>query len=176
MPRDAAHERRGNRNAGGGGGEVMDGQRDHLREIGHGGFTAVALPVGVGGETDGGVEREMRGERAKPLRIERQNILQAQDGVGEHATHQAEQQHGPGVLPPVVLLTGAHAHEPVGEPLQRTEHGVEPSATIGVEHLREVKAHGLRNRRKGDDVEGELQPAGSLHKRFVKIFQDRPSR
>ena len=72
--------------------------------------------------------------------------------------------------------SGAHAHEAVGEPLERTEHGVEPGAAMGVEHLHEVKAHGLRDRREGDDVEGELEPAGSLHKRLVKIFQDAPSR
>ena len=115
-------------------------------------------------------------ERAEALRIQRQMVLQAQDGVGEQAAHQAEQQHGPGILPPVLLLVGAHAHEPVGEPLQRTKHGVEPGAAIGVEHLHEIKAHGFRDRREGDDVEGELQPAGNLHRRFVKIFQDEPSR
>jgi hypothetical protein len=93
----------------------------------------------------------MRGERAQPLRIERQNILQAQDGVGEHATHEAEQQHGPGILPPILLMIRAHAHEPVGEAFERFEHGVEPGPSPGVEHLREVKPHWFRNRREGDD-------------------------
>ena len=60
MPGDAAHECRGKRDAGGGGAEVVNHQRDHLREVGHGGFAGVALPVGVGGEADGGVEREVR--------------------------------------------------------------------------------------------------------------------
>jgi len=96
--------------------------------------------------------------------------LQTQDGVGENAAHQAEQQHGPGILPPVLFLVRAHAHEPAGKAFERFEHGVEPGATIGVEHLHEVKAHGFRDRCEGGDVEDELEPAGSLHRRFVKIF------
>ena len=104
MPRDAAHQRRGDGDAGGRRAEVVNHQRDHLREIGHGGFAAVALPVGVRREADGGVERQIRRQRAKALRIERQKILQPQNRISEHAAHQAEQQHGPGVLPPVLLL------------------------------------------------------------------------
>src|SRR5208283_4761546 len=42
---------------------------------------------------------------------------------------------------------------------------------MGVEHLREVKAHGFRDRRERDDVEGELQPAGGLHRRWLKFFR-----
>ena len=77
MPRDAAHERRGDGDAGGGGDEVMKCQPDHLREIGHGGFAAVALPVGVGGETGRGVEGKIGLTPAESLRIQRQNMLQA---------------------------------------------------------------------------------------------------
>ena len=57
IPRDAAHERRRQRDARGRRAEVVDNQRDHLREIRHRGFAGVALPVGVGGEADGRVER-----------------------------------------------------------------------------------------------------------------------
>ena len=60
VPGEAAHERRGDGDAGGRGDEVVKGQRDHLREIRHGGFAAVALPVGVGREADRGVERQVR--------------------------------------------------------------------------------------------------------------------
>ena len=67
VPRDAAHQRRGDGDAGGGGDEVVKRQPDHLREIRHRGFAAVALPVGVGGETDGGVERQMRAQRGRVL-------------------------------------------------------------------------------------------------------------
>ena len=71
MPRDAAHERCGDRDADRRGGEIMDRERDHLGEIRHGRFATVVLPIGVGRETDGRVERQMRHQRRQALRIER---------------------------------------------------------------------------------------------------------
>ena len=61
----------------------MEGQPHHLREIGHGGFAAVALPVGVGGEADRRVEGQIGAQRAESLRVERQQVLQPQDDIGE---------------------------------------------------------------------------------------------
>ncbi len=90
MPCYAAHQRGGDGDTGGGGKKVVDGQRDHLREIRHRRFAAVALPVGVRRETDGGVKREMFGQRAEMLRIERQVLLQAQNCVSEKTAHEAE--------------------------------------------------------------------------------------
>ena len=69
--------------------EVMDRQRDHLAEIAHGGFRNVALPVGIGAETDGGIERQVGSHIGQALRIQRQPLLQAQQQV-------AEQQRPPG--------------------------------------------------------------------------------
>ena len=129
---------------------------DHLREIGHGGFAAVALPVGVGGEAHGGVERQVRAQRAEALRIERQQMLQPQDRVGEQAAHQAEQQHGEGVLLPVLLLVRLHAHQPIGEPLQRPEHRVEPGPAIGIEHPHEIKPHRLGDQRRARRRRGQV--------------------
>ena len=54
MPRT---ERRSDGDAGRSGHKIMKSQANHLREVRHGGFAAVALPVGVGRETDCGVER-----------------------------------------------------------------------------------------------------------------------
>ena len=66
MPRDAPHQRRREGDARGGRDEVMDHQRHHLGEIGHGGFAGVALPVGVGGEARGGVEGQVGLSAPKP--------------------------------------------------------------------------------------------------------------
>ena len=104
MPRNAAHQRSGDGDAGRGGDEIVKRQPDHLREVRHRAFAAVALPVGVGGETDRGVEREMLAQRPELLRIERQQMLQAQNRVSEQAAHQTEEQHRERVLFPVVLL------------------------------------------------------------------------
>ena len=96
----------------------MEDQCDHLREIGHGGLTDIALPIGVGGEAGGGVERQVRADGSKTLRIERQPLLQPQNGVGKEAAHQAEQQHGKGVFLPILLPIVLNSHQPIGQPLR----------------------------------------------------------
>ncbi len=57
--RKAAEQRKGERDARRRREEVVDGQAEHLAEVRHRRFAAIALPVGVGGETDRGVERKM---------------------------------------------------------------------------------------------------------------------
>ena len=53
--------------------EVVVREAGHLREIAHGRLAAVGLPVRVGRERRGGVERQRRRDRAESLRIERQH-------------------------------------------------------------------------------------------------------
>ncbi len=60
-----------------GGNEIVHGEAEHLSEMAHRGLAAVVLPVGVGDEADGGVEREVGRDRVEPARIERQKVLQA---------------------------------------------------------------------------------------------------
>ena len=56
---DSANEGDGEGNADGGGGEVVIGEASHLREIAHRGFWRVHLPIGIGGEGNGGVPGEV---------------------------------------------------------------------------------------------------------------------
>ena len=49
--------------------EIMKCQPHHLREVRHGGFADVALPIRVGGETCRGVERQIRANSGQALRI-----------------------------------------------------------------------------------------------------------
>ena len=150
--------------------EIVKRQPDHLREIRHGGFPAVALPIGVGRETDRGIEGEMRAHRAESLRIQRQDMLQPQNRVSEQATHQAEEQHGEGVLFPIVLFAGIDSHQAIGQSLQRTQHRIEPGSAIGIEHLQQIKPHRLGDQHERDKVESELKPTGSLHGSSLRIF------
>ena len=101
----------------------------------------------------------MRAGRAKTLRIQREQMLQPQDRVSEQTAHQTEQQHGQGVLFPILLALRLHPHQAIGEPLQRSQHGVEPGSAVGIEHPQEIKPHRFGDRRKRDDEESELQPA-----------------
>ena len=47
----------------------------------------------------------------------------------------------------------------IGQPLQRTEHRIEPGPAVRIEHLHQIKPHRLRDQRERDEVEGELNPA-----------------
>ena len=85
VPGDAPHQGGGDGDAHRGRKEVVRGQGHHLRQIGHGAFAAVVLPVGVGGETGRGIKGQVAGHPAEALGIERQDALQPQDEIGQAA-------------------------------------------------------------------------------------------
>ena len=64
-PREAADQRDEHGHARGSGQEVLHGEPEHLREIAHRGFADVALPIGVGREAHGRVERRVRAHGAR---------------------------------------------------------------------------------------------------------------
>ncbi len=55
-------------------------------------LATIGLPVGVGDEGDGRVEGEMPGQSAKPLRVERQQVLEEQDRKEQSKTCGIEDQ------------------------------------------------------------------------------------
>ncbi len=91
---------RGDGDPGGGGGEVLHRQPGHLRQVAGRALAGIELPVGVGEEADGGVERQVRREAGEPARIERQDVLQPQDGVEEQKRRSAEGHQRDGVGQP----------------------------------------------------------------------------
>ena len=163
VPGDAAHQRGGDGDAGGGGREVVQRQPDHLREIRHGRFAAVELPVGVGGKARGGVEGEVRRQTGEILRVKRKMVLVPQDEIGEQHAHEAEQQHGNRVAHPALLLLGIDAAHPVGQAFHRPDDAVDPRLAVGIEHFDVEHPHQVQPERLGDqeqdaDVERELGP------------------
>lgn len=75
-------------------------------------LAGISLPVGVGDKADGGVEGQIGGHAADPVRIQRQRPLGAQDRVKRHEAHEVEGQHchrigGPGHLALWVDASGA---------------------------------------------------------------------
>ena len=149
----------------------MNDQRDHLREVRHRRFAAVTLPVGIGRETDGGVERQIGTHRAESLRIQRQQMLQAQDGVGEQTTDQAEEEHGKRVLFPIMLFAGVHAHQAIGKSFQRFDDRVNPGPPVRIQDLAKVKPHWLRDGREHGDVESKLEPARRGHSQSLEFLR-----
>ena len=75
-------------------------QCQHLRQVAHGGFATVALPVGVGREADCRVERRVGRVRRETLRVQRQAVLQSQDQIHERKAEDIEQHGRDGVALP----------------------------------------------------------------------------
>ena len=75
---DQGHQ---HRHAGGRRNKILHAQAEHLRQIAHRRFAAVALPVRVRGKADGGVERRIGTIGGKALRIERQDLLHSQQQI-----------------------------------------------------------------------------------------------
>lgn len=136
--------------------KIVYDQGDHLGEVQHCRFPAVTLPVCVGGETDRGVEREVRAQGAEALGIERQPLLQPQNPISEQATHQAEEQHGSRIFLPILLLAGADSHRPISDPLQRLEERVKPGPARGIQDLDQVEPHRFSDQRHGRHIHPEL--------------------
>jgi hypothetical protein len=71
MPGDSAHQSRRDANADGSGQPVVEGQGHHLREVAHGRFTAITLPVGIGSEACRSIKRQVFAYCRQLLRVER---------------------------------------------------------------------------------------------------------
>ena len=73
-PREPAHQRYRQRDAGGSGDELVKGQAGHLCQVAHGLLACVELPVGVGGEAGGSIESELLLDIRQALRVKERSI------------------------------------------------------------------------------------------------------
>jgi hypothetical protein len=107
--RKGADEGHGNRNAGGRRHEVLHRQPGHLRQIRHGAFAAVVLPVGVADEADGGVERKLGANCRHAGRIEGQHRLQPHQRIKHQHAAEVEGEQRDRIGRPVLLFPFAGA-------------------------------------------------------------------
>ena len=163
-PLDATDQRHRDRDAHRRRTEVMRRQAGHLREIAHGRFGRVELPVGVGGKAGRGVPGQVGANIGNRLRIPRQMRLQPLDRVGQHQRHRGEAQHGEGILAPVHLLVGVHAAQLVDQPLDGAKDRVEPGA-LALENARHICAYRANRCQKNQGIKAKLQPAIGGHAR-----------
>ncbi|MCY1403166.1 hypothetical protein D9M71_183330 [compost metagenome] len=127
-PRNSSAQGNQHGKAGGSADEVLHGQASHLTQIADRRLTAVRLPVGIGDETHGGVER-LRPLHARQLRrVKRQMALQQQHAEHQHETCEVECQQGQGVFLPALLLLHIDPGQAVAALLHRAKHGREPGA------------------------------------------------
>ena len=163
VPGDPPHERRGHGDAGGGGDEIVEGEGDHLGEVRHRRLPPVALPVRVRRETDRRVEGEVLAHGTEALRVERQQVLQAQEGIGEEEPHQAEHQQGNGVPLPVLLGTRVDPHQPVEEPLDGFQDGIEERLPLRVQDPVQIHAHRPGDQQEKAQEKRKLHPSVEIH-------------
>jgi hypothetical protein len=177
MARDPAHERRGHRDAGGGGDEIVKSETHHLGEIRHRGLATVVLPIGVRGETHRRVEGEVLAHGTEPLGVERQQVLQAQDRIGKDDPDQAERQQGYRVPLPILLRFRVDPQEPVKKPFEGLDHRVEKGFPFRIQDPVEIEAHRLGDEKENPQKKPELNPAEPIHgmRSFLEFlgFEDR---
>jgi len=99
-------------------------QTGHLRQIAHGGFRRVGLPICVGGERDVSVPSKIRGHIRKFLRIPGQPLLEPLGQIEQNQGNAAEHQHRRAVFRPAHLLVFIHPAKPVHEALDWTQDRV----------------------------------------------------
>ncbi|MNV39419.1 hypothetical protein D3C71_1309980 [compost metagenome] len=130
VARQAAYQREQHGDAGGGGHEVLHRQRQHLRQIAHRGFAAIALPVGVGDKADGGVERRVRGDGAHGGGIQRQHALEALQAIDHRDADQVEGQHCHGIALPTHFGLRVDARKAVNAAFQGAAPGGQPGLAV----------------------------------------------
>jgi len=77
-------------------------------------------------------------------------LLVAAQGQHRQAFHGQRQRGETPGAPKQVQYARLH---PAHGIIQRTQHGIEPGSTVGIEHLQEIKSHWFRDRREGDPAE-----------------------
>jgi hypothetical protein len=152
----------------GGGEEVLHRQPGHLRQVAERCLAAVELPVGVGDEADRRVERQVRVHAGEVLRIERQNLLNAQNGVEQGEPGEAEGQHGKGVGQPALALLRLDPGRAIKNALHRLQHRGEPSA-LALPHAGHIETERPTQRHRDADREDDLGPTLPIHEGVFRL-------
>ena len=138
------------------------GQAEHLHEIRHRRLAAVGLPVGIGDEADGSVEREVLGNRALSCGIERQRSLQPHQRIKKQKAGDVEQQHRDRVGSRVLFAALVNPRDSVYQALDRPQHRRKYGG-FAAEHARHIRAERRRDRNDDRAIQQDLHPACDCH-------------
>ena len=151
----APDERNRECDAGRGRNEIMHGEPGHLGQIAHRRLGHVGLPIGIGDEAHRRVEGEIGRDRVEMLRVERQNRLQALQGVKSEEARKAEGEHGEAIADPTLLLTLVDAAQRIEDALDRTQERRQERA-FAVEDAGHIKAERLDQERDDHAIKRDL--------------------
>ena len=155
----------GDGEAHGGRHEVLHGQARHLREVAHRVLAGVVLPVRVGHEAHGRVERERLRHRADVGGVEGQRALEALERVDDQDRDGAEGEQRVGVGAPALLAVRVDPAQSVDGPLDLQEHPVAVGLLVVAEHAGEVGPEDPRADGDAGEEGEELEPGGTGHVR-----------
>ncbi len=167
---DAADERDRQCEPGGCRPEIVRGEAEHLRQVAHGGFGRVGLPVGVRRERNSRAPGQNRRDGGQVLRVERQQVLQALDRIGQQQRDRGKHEQRQQVANPALLFVGLHAGHTVQQPLAGHEHRVKKRAPAR-KNQRHIGAHRLREQRHAGEKQGNLQPTVQGHLELLRPKQ-----
>ena len=128
---DATHDRGAHGDADGCGNEILIGQGHHLREMAHGGFAAVGLPVRIRQEADRRIQGQIPRKAGEALRIQRQLILKKQYPEREQEPRKGKSDEADGVPAPRLVFIGMNAGQRVHAPLHRPQDRMQEGAAAG---------------------------------------------
>ena len=128
---DATHDRGAHGDADGCGNEILIGQGHHLREMAHGGFAAVGLPVRIRQEADRRIQGQIPRKAGEALRIQRQLILKKQHPEREQEPRKGKSDEADGVPAPRLVFVGMNAGQRVHAPLHRPQDRMQEGAAAG---------------------------------------------
>ena len=127
-PRETAEQGDRDGQAGGGRGEVADGEDGGLGQVRRARLTGVVLPVRVGLEADGRVERELRGHGRDARLVERQDVLEAEHDIAGHDRHEGHHEDRDRIALPALLGGLVDPAQAIDRPLDGPDDRAEEDA------------------------------------------------
>ena len=131
-------------------------------------LAAVVLPVRIGDEAGGSIEGEIGRDAVEAARVQRQEVLQALQGVEREEAGDGKDDHRDRVGEPVLLARRVDARQPVEAALDRPEHRRQEVSFAGV-GARDDSAEGNGARDHERKRQRDLQPADKCHWEILEI-------
>ena len=136
---------------------------EHLREIAHGGFAGVGLPVGVAGEAPGLHERQVPRTVRQLLRVQRQPLLGHEDRHDRTRTRPWRTAAPPrSSVSHVISSSGSMPVSAIDQVLHGQEKGME-KGFLAFEHLGHEAAHRRRQRDADAEEQNDLNDFNQFH-------------
>ena len=76
---------------------------------------------------------------------------------------QAENENGPGVLPPILLFYRVDAEEPVQQAFDGLSDAIQPGFSLRIQDTDKIEAQGFRDEEQGPGEQRELNPTEEAH-------------